>query len=396
MNIISQQNITRNGLPDNDGLLVVDEAHKARESTSGLLAALKNSQAQKRLLLTASPVYNHPADIAPLINLASNEKLLPESRSGFERAFVRYKKEPLSFIDKMKGLSHGVTPILKKHPRLLDAIDKYVDYEPSQKTNDFPSSKEEVVRIPLHKDQQDLYNTMMSEAPSWVSDKVLAGIAPSKSELAQLNAFLNGARQISNSTRNFVLDQSQSQSPKLEAAVNYLHNAQKANPDHKSVVYSNYLDSGLNPYKELLERKNIPYGEFSGGITQAARNQLIRDYNENKLKTLLISSAGGEGLDLKGTRLLQILEPHFNREKEKQVIGRAIRFQSHSDLPLNQRNVLIQRYIAHPTPSWLDKIRGTVPKGTDEYISDMADRKEKLNQQLMLWISKAQKKNYGK
>jgi hypothetical protein len=65
MNVQSQQRVGRNGLHqgNNKGLLIVDEAHRARDTQSSLLNALKQSQAKKRLLLTATPVYNHLATI---------------------------------------------------------------------------------------------------------------------------------------------------------------------------------------------------------------------------------------------------------------------------------------------------------------------------------------------
>jgi SNF2 family DNA or RNA helicase len=124
-------------------------------------------------------------------------------------------------------------------------------------------------------------------------------------------------------------------------------------------------------------------------MDQGLRSQMVKDYNANKLRALLISSAGAEGLDLKGTRLLQILEPHFNKEKEKQIVGRAIRYQSHAGLPPDEQNVLIQRYLSQPKGSWIDRMLGRpTVRGTDEYISDLADRKEKLNQQLLDQIAR--------
>lgn len=64
---------------------------------------------------------------------------------------------------------------------------------------------------------------------------------------------------------------------------------------------------------------------FTGALTKEQKNQAVQRYNEDngKPKVLLVSSSGGEGLDLKGTGLVQILEPHFNKSKIQQVVGRA-------------------------------------------------------------------------
>ena len=385
----SQQGAANSGLKaPNAGTLVVDEAHRAREQSSKLLSALKQSQASKRLLLTASPVYNHPADLAPLVNLAANKQVLPENRTAFSDEFIEDKPINPGIMGMLTGIKPGNEQVLKNTDKLKKIIKKYVDYE-GGRTEGFPSSREEIKKIPLSDDQQNIYKTIMGKAPYWVRWKVKAGLPPGRQELQPLQAFLTGARQVSNSTYDFVSDRRKAQMPKIQAAVNYLRKQLDANPRYKGVVYSNYLNSGLAPYKDLLTKHKIPYGEFSGEMSPSARDQMVRDYNTNKLRALLISSAGAEGLDLKGTRLLQILEPHFNREKEKQIIGRAIRYQSHAALPPEEQNVLIQRYMSQPKGNMLDRMLGRdTVRGTDEYISDLADRKEKLNQQLLQLIAK--------
>ena len=111
---------------------------------------------------------------------------------------------------------------------------------------------------------------------------------------------------------------------------------------------------------------------------------MVKDYNDNKLKALLLSSAGGEGLDLKGTRLIQLLEPHWNQEKLKQVVGRGIRYKSHADLPENERDVRVQRFLATRSPQGFFERLGIKKPGygVDQYLDEMGVRKEQLNQQV--------------
>jgi len=388
--IESQQTAAKNGLKHDTrgGMLVVDEAHKARDPKSHLLEALKNSEAKKRLLLTATPVYNHPADIAPLINVAADRDVLPEDRTAFSKKFIKDNAVRPSLFGMMMGVKPGTDEQLQDIQPLRNALKSYVDFEPG-KTEGFPEHHEEIIKTPLSQSQQDIYKTIMGRAPMWVRWKVKHGLPPNKPELRTLQAFLTGARQVANSNYDFIQDKNKVESPKIDAAVKYLAQHIAQNPRYKGVVYSNYLGSGLMPYKHQLDQQHIPYGEFSGEIGPAQREQLVKDYNADKLKALLISSAGAEGLDLKGTRLLQILEPHFNREKEKQVIGRAIRYQSHAGLPQDEQNVTVQRYLSQPQGSWMDKMMGKpVVPGTDEYISNMADKKDRLNQQMMDMIAK--------
>jgi Type III restriction enzyme, res subunit/Helicase conserved C-terminal domain len=59
----------------------------------------------------------------------------------------------------------------------------------------------------------------------------------------------------------------------------------------------------------------------------------------NKIKVILISKAGSEGIDFKYIRQVHILEPWYNMNRMEQIIGRAVRNFSHKDLPFEKRNV---------------------------------------------------------
>ena len=61
----------------------------------------------------------------------------------------------------------------------------------------------------------------------------------------------------------------------------------------------------------------------------------------NKVKVVLISKAGSEGIDLKFIRQVHILEPWYNLNRIEQITGRAVRNFSHKDLPFEKRNVEI-------------------------------------------------------
>jgi hypothetical protein len=64
----------------------------------------------------------------------------------------------------------------------------------------------------------------------------------------------------------------------------------------------------------------------------------------HKVKVVLISKAGSEGIDLKFIRQVHILEPWYNMNRIDQIIGRAVRNFSHKDLPFEKRNVQIFMY----------------------------------------------------
>jgi SNF2 family DNA or RNA helicase len=392
LDILSQQAIARRGIEDVDkpnGLMIVDEAHRARERDSQLRQALMNSEAKKRLLLTGTPVFNHPKDISTLVNLAAGKTMLPENKYDFESQYVKQVPVQPNFVQRLMGVKPGVKPELTNTGGLAKILNKYVDYYKGSGSQGYPTRKDETVKVPMGQKQTDVYRAILGQAPRWVRWKVRAGLPPGRGELEPLRAFLSGARQVSNTNAGFIRNKQDLESAKIRTAFDYFKSHLATDPRYKAVVYSNYLNSGLSPYKQQLDQAGIPYGEFSGEISPRIRNDLVNKYNANKLKALLISSAGSEGLDLKGTRLVQILEPHFNEEKEKQIIGRAIRYKSHAALPPSEQNVLVQRYLAQPKAGLLDRILGrTTVRGTDEYIRNMALQKSLLNNEILKILEK--------
>ena len=60
----------------------------------------------------------------------------------------------------------------------------------------------------------------------------------------------------------------------------------------------------------------------------------------------MITSSGAEGINLKNTRFVHIVEPYWNMVRLEQVIGRARRIASHMDLPEELRNVKVYLYMS--------------------------------------------------
>jgi hypothetical protein len=78
--------------------------------------------------------------------------------------------------------------------------------------------------------------------------------------------------------------------------------------------------------------------------------------NGEKVKVVIISVAGAEGLDFKNIRQVHILEPWYNMNLLEQIIGRAIRNCSHKRLPYSQRNVELYLYGTYLTNENIEAI----------------------------------------
>lgn len=124
-----------------------------------------------------------------------------------------------------------------------------------------------------------------------------------------------------------------------------------------------------------LSKDGLRYCEFHGGIEKDVRriNKEIFNKSENKYgkhcKIIMISPAGAEGINLNNVRQVHILEPYWNEVRIEQVIGRALRFCQHKDLPLEERKVDVFRY---------KMIRKNKQETTDEKLENISRKKNNL------------------
>lgn len=103
---------------------------------------------------------------------------------------------------------------------------------------------------------------------------------------------------------------------------------------------------------ETSEEKEIIRNVFNGnwGFLPA---QLASELNKiasnnlygNIIKVLMITAAGAEGISLKNVRYVHITEPYWHPVRIQQVIGRARRICSHSELPKELQDVNVFVYL---------------------------------------------------
>ena len=110
------------------------------------------------------------------------------------------------------------------------------------------------------------------------------------------------------------------------------------------------LHTGTESEEEKRVLLNIYNSKWSEAPSTIV-NKLEEDKIENNfmgdaIKILMITSSGAEGINLKNTRFVHIVEPYWNMVRLEQVIGRARRIASHMDLPEQLRNVKVYLYMS--------------------------------------------------
>jgi SNF2 family DNA or RNA helicase len=287
-------------------------------------------------------------------------------------------------LGRLFGKREEVVERLKNRDKLKRLLQGRVDYHPS--SGAFPGVEDEHIDVDMTPQQSEVYNGLLNAFP--LSYKIRRNLPPSRKESRQINAFMAAVRQVSNNPRSYDMRLRElpgddvDHSPKMTRMVEEIKKRMD-DPDFRGVVYSNYLDSGIMPVARKLSSLGIPNAVFTGEIGDRERARIVDAYNKGDLRVLLISGAGAEGLNLRGTQLIQLMEPHWNNPRLDQVIGRGVRYGSHSHLPKEKQKVTVQRFFAKPQPSLLQRF-GLVPKdtGSDRYLHNLAMRKQQIIDQV--------------
>ena len=159
-----------------------------------------------------------------------------------------------------------------------------------------------------------------------------------------------------------------------------------------SAVFSMVLEA--NGYSPFGSSSNKPkFALYSGSINYKKRKEIVDTFTSSankygkNLKIILASAAGAEGLDLKNIRQIHIMEPYWNEILVKQVIGRGVRRNSHSELKPSERNVEVFRYLAVFTEK--EKVQLREKLSTDEYVMDVALSKERITNELLMCMKES-------
>jgi HAD superfamily hydrolase (TIGR01662 family) len=360
-------------------LVAFDEAARMGRVDSSRSELAHKLPAAKKLFMTGTPVRNGPQEIAPLVN-ALEPSALPADPQEFKAKFLETREVPVGFWGRLAGR----TPTKIQVPKNLDEFEKAVkgkvDFYQAVDRTHFPSHSESIVEVPMANKQQAAYDFVMGDYPR-IAYKIRHGLPPSKSDEASFRAFFSGPRQVSNHPAPFHAKATDKDAPKIQAVVNEVAKRHAADPNYRGVVYSAFLGTGIEPVTRELERRGIRYNTFTGSESDVDRKRAVDEYNGGHTPLLLVSGAGAEGLDLKGTKHIAIMEPHWHEEQLKQVKARGIRYKSHAHLPEHERHVEVQRFHTVPQAGWFDRLLGrerSSDSSIDEYLYNRAKEKEKV------------------
>lgn len=370
-----------------DTLLIIDEVHNMISETGTYYELLYETihsapDSMRLVIMSATPIFDKPIEIALTMNLLLRDKQLPTGQE-----FIN------TFMD-IQYTANGPKYRVKNMDLFQNYVRGYVSYYRGAPPNVFPRSEIFLSRTRMSEKQQRLYRRIIAKESkaSRIKDYVNTDIS---------NSFFIGTRMVSNivypndklgkegfnSLTDYDLNISQMRnlSPKFVKIFRRIR--QSPGP---VFVYSNFKEyGGIKPFARFLEWygfKNYEtsgsgprrFAIWSGDQPSAIREEIKAVFNNrnnadgSQIKVVMASPSAREGVSFLRVRQVHILEPYWNMSRLKQVMGRAIRFCSHKDLPLEDQQVDVYIYLAtHPN----------IPISIDQYIMKIALQKQYVNSQ---------------
>ena len=161
-------------------------------------------------------------------------------------------------------------------------------------------------------------------------------------------------------------------------------------------TFALYTGTETTEEKEIIRR--IYNGEWDYIPTNLSSDLKKIAHNNNMgeiIKVLMITSSGSEGINLRNTRYVHIMEPYWHPVRTEQVIGRARRICSHKNLPKPLQTVEVFVYLMVLSAEQLksddaielkrkDLSKGEpkVPVTSDQLLFEISEIKANLSMQL--------------
>jgi superfamily II DNA or RNA helicase len=380
--------VQENKIKLNNTLLIIDEIQNMISMTGIFYKKLseiinKTNDSLRVILLSATPMFDRPVEIALTLNLLRPIDLFPIGTD--------FNNEFLTTIKTNNGIFYKAIN-LKKFKELSNGLISYYRGAPPQA---YPEKEFKVVKCTMNDFQYKSYLTSMSTitnttkgsfkdvdilklpADFFLGPRMISNIAFPNKSIGEIgfSSFKNDALQLQNIEKY---------------SIKFFKIFKKIKKSEGPIfVYSNFKEiGGIKSFAKFIEYhgyKNYKifgegekrYSIWSGDESHTTKEEIKHVFNQKenadgtKIKIMLGSPSIKEGVSLLRVEQVHILEPYWNLSRIQQIIGRAIRFCSHKDVPKKKQFVKVYLYLAthHNDES------------IDEYIWSLAKQKNKLIEQ---------------
>ncbi|HET9167871.1 MAG TPA: DEAD/DEAH box helicase [Actinospica sp.] len=326
--------------------IVIDEAQAIKNAATKQARAVRSLSAPRRIALTGTPVENRLADLWSIMEFA-NPGLLGSAeqfKDRFARPIERGNEGADAAAERLRqATSAFVLRRVKTDPNII---------------SDLPEKVEMPVVCNLTSEQASLYQAEV--------DRMLAAVQSAKDGIGKKGIVLAGLtrlKQICDHPALFLKDGSRlhGRSGKLARVEDLCDEVLAAG--ERALLFTQYAEFGAMLQRHLAERFGRPVAFLHGGTPKAARDALVRGFEQPDGPPLFVLSlkAGGVGLNLTAANHVLHVDRWWNPAVENQATDRAFRIGQ-------RKNVQVRKLMC----------AGTLEERIDRVIEDKKGLAERI------------------
>ncbi|MCD8485669.1 MAG: SNF2-related protein [Desertifilum sp.] len=248
--------------------VILDEAQIIKNRNTSRFKAIRKLQSQYRWALTGTPIENSIEDIKSIFEFI---------HPGLFNARVDYSHHEIrSMID----------------PYMLRRLKKDV-------LKELPEKIYQEDWLELDSEQQDAYDKALNIG----RQKIKTSLNHEGEVKTHIFTLIEELKQICNFAKN------KNTSPKTERMFEYIETI-IAN-DQKVVIFSQYLQQGVDKIAILLKQKNINFVMYKGGLTGKQRDQAINDFRSKLDVNVFLGTTKAVGVGITLTEASYLI--HFDQ-----------------------------------------------------------------------------------
>lgn len=325
----------------NPNILILDEAHRIKNSKTKRAKAVKKINAEYKFLLTGTPLMNRVEEMWSLLKTIEPNKWAGHDafvkhycqKGGFQnREIVGYQN-----LDELKAKLHPIMLRRRKDEVLKDLPEKlYKDYY-----------------IDLDAKTMAIYKQAEKEARAYITENKSIAINGIFAKLTRLKQIAVAPEILG----------AEHQSIKIKTALEIIDEILSSN--EKVIIYSQFRSVTELLEKELL-KKDIKNIHINGTVSAQTRQELVRQFqNDEKTKVFIgTTQSCKEALTLTAANYIIFLDKLWNPQDNRQAEDRAFRIGQ-------KKNVTVISIIAKNTIE--EKIEKTL-KDKQDLFNDIIEK----------------------
>jgi SNF2 family DNA or RNA helicase len=329
--------------------VILDEGQAIKNPESQNAKAAILLRAQRRLVLSGTPVENHLGELWSIFNFLNPGML--GSLDSFKKRFGDGRD--LSPAN-LRYLRRSLGPFMLRRKK-------------EEVATDLPAKIEETIFCEMEPDQKKLYKDVREKAKYSVMASVQSrGVLRSKLHILEALLRLRQA-----ACHPGLIDDSRAHLPsgKFQVLLSMLSEVEAEG--HKVLIFSQFT-SLLALLRKEMDAAGHVY-EYLDGQTQNREERVDRFQNNPHVRSFLISlKAGGVGLNLTAADYVFILDPWWNPAVEAQAIDRAHRIGQ-------DKTVFAYRFVSEATieeriaelQESKRKLADAIVAGSDSFLRDL-------------------------